>query len=260
MKNLQGNRKSDIVCFVQLITTWFRVPLIIYHPQSPFKGQRYSYPVELIDIYPTIVDLLSLPSHYDDPKVCRQGTICRHLQGKSLVPAILGKHIQPWSLFNFYWKSSSTSYDSTIMPKLHRDYAITQMWRCAPKESVLEEIAAKKLMVPGQKLTRKSIWTDCHRKEWKDNELSIMGYSMRTPEYRYNLWCHFDPKVMKPNLSPGPFAEELYDHRNETLSNFTHTETVNLAHWPQYQSTLMRLRSSLYSLINKEFVYRGPFE
>ena len=38
-----------------------RVPLMIAHPKSPFKGTHSFDPVELVDIFPTVLDLVSAP-------------------------------------------------------------------------------------------------------------------------------------------------------------------------------------------------------
>ena len=74
----------------------YRVPLIIHHPQSPYKGQHYTHPVESIDVYPTLVDLLRLQY---TPEVCSgqmgygdspRNVRCHELQGKSLAPVVLG--------------------------------------------------------------------------------------------------------------------------------------------------------------------------
>ena len=70
-----------------------RVPLMIYHPQSPYKGKHYSHPVELIDIYPTVLDLMQVDSDRD--LVCRKGHLCRWLQGKSLASLVLGNLLPP---------------------------------------------------------------------------------------------------------------------------------------------------------------------
>lgn len=68
-----------------------RVPLLISHPKSPFKGSHYRSPVELIDIYPTVLDLLQAP--YDKSKVCQKDDKCKPLQGKSLAGVILGDEL-----------------------------------------------------------------------------------------------------------------------------------------------------------------------
>jgi hypothetical protein len=66
-----------------------RVPLIIHHPLSPFKGQHYKHPVELIDVFPTVLDLLQVPTE----RVAHCASVvsdCTPLQGKSLAPVVLG--------------------------------------------------------------------------------------------------------------------------------------------------------------------------
>jgi hypothetical protein len=67
-----------------------RVPLLIAHPQSPFKGQHYKQPTESIDIYATLDELLKLP--VERATTCG-GFKCKPLQGKSLAPVILGTDI-----------------------------------------------------------------------------------------------------------------------------------------------------------------------
>jgi arylsulfatase A-like enzyme len=68
-----------------------RVPLLISHPKSPFQGSHYKSPVELIDIYPTVLDLVQAP--YDVDKVCKFDNKCKPLQGKSLAGVILGDDV-----------------------------------------------------------------------------------------------------------------------------------------------------------------------
>jgi arylsulfatase A-like enzyme len=55
-----------------------RVPLIMLWPERIVPGQRFSYPVSMIDVLPTILDLTGLPM----PEV---------MQGQSLAPLLLGK-------------------------------------------------------------------------------------------------------------------------------------------------------------------------
>ena len=68
------------------------VPLLVAHPDSPFKGQHYPHPVELLDVYPTVVDLLNVPIQRE--KTCAgKMTVgrddlpitCHELQGKSFL-------------------------------------------------------------------------------------------------------------------------------------------------------------------------------
>lgn len=46
-----------------------RVPLLIHHPQSPHHGMHYSHPVELVDIFPTVTDIVK-PPDFDRKKFC----------------------------------------------------------------------------------------------------------------------------------------------------------------------------------------------
>ena len=55
-----------------------RVPLIVVWPERIAPGQRFSYPVSMIDMLPTILDLVRLPM----PDA---------MQGQSLVPLLLGE-------------------------------------------------------------------------------------------------------------------------------------------------------------------------
>jgi len=55
-----------------------RVPLIVVWPQRIAPGQRFTQPVSMIDVLPTILDLTGLPM----PEV---------MQGQSLVPLMFGK-------------------------------------------------------------------------------------------------------------------------------------------------------------------------
>ena len=55
-----------------------RVPLIMVWPEHIAPGQRFSYPVSMIDVLPTVLDLAGLP----EPEV---------MQGQSLASLLLGK-------------------------------------------------------------------------------------------------------------------------------------------------------------------------
>lgn len=59
--------------------------------------------------------------------------------------------------------------------------------------------------------------------------IPLMGYSMRTPQYRFTKWVHRE--------TGETIANELYDHGQQTL------EMVNLANDKQYESLLKNLDS-----------------
>ena len=306
------------------------MPLIIHHPDSPFKGKHYPYPVELIDIYPTITDLLSLKFNYDDIPCKRiddkQPYKCHDLQGKSLARVVLGHRLYKTTILNttnynnnlyrgtqsmkresslngtftdlqviplknlrrnlvavdddknkrilnHYYKQqdlkslstvpsiitdffnrnnyfylSSISYagnqnDSNVsmphklhrkrnlrvmmwsnltksykfipimdprMPKLEMRFAISQMWRCGFKDQV-ETIAnwTKRSIVDRQGDRPRARWLDCDRTTNPEDQVSVMGYSLRTIDWRFTVWFHYNRHLCIPIIDIAPFDEEV---------------------------------------------------
>lgn len=205
------------------------MPLIIYHPDSPLKGQRYDRPVELIDVYPTLLEFASL--HHADSSNCPVDIYCVPLQGTSLASVVLGnKDIVP------------------NMPSIDKNFSLTQQLRCAdrsklrsikhhraalassnnPTSSDKEETIAKIISL------RQGLWESC---EWrhKDTEVSLMGYSMRFVNYRYTAYIPYNRvrhEVEVPFMVK-PIIEELYSHNTTVYS--VYQELDNLANNPMYQ-------------------------
>ena len=231
-----------------------RVPLFIYHPHSPFKGQHYKRPVELIDIFPTVNDLTQAPM--DQTRFCRKGIVCKELQGKSLAPVVLGS---VWTKNKVMGRAKSVAKDelssSIDHVKLSHDFSITQIWRCIRQD---QYIAAKQLVATRVK-SRPMIWRDCDKDKTDPNEISVMGYSMRTNEFRYTAWIRMDREKMVPYWDMPPLEEDLFDHRNETYADFTHQELVNIVRIPENEALVMSLRTRLMEYLQKEIVYRGVY-
>ena len=283
------------------------VPLIISHPKSPHQGKHYREPVESIDIYATLNEILMAP--YDASKVCKNGVECRPLQGKSLAPIILpqvfSNHTAVVKKASFWSSLFHTNTDVTHQNNRHlnegnsntnhtnlrghirnhhnnlhhlprngtaepypfptveyhfeMDFAMSQNWRCAKKNDV---IAAKALVTNNQnsgKMNRKSIWYDCDKGYKGNEEVSVMGYSMRSRDFRYTGWFHYNRVKAIPILDVSPLDEELYDHRFESFADFTHLETVNLAHRPGFENIVREMREKTVNFIRKKVVFRGPF-
>jgi hypothetical protein len=278
------------------------VPLLISHPQSPFQGQRYSDPVELIDLFPTVLDLLPVspadaaaPSAQAAAAACEKLVpdmhVCRPLQGKSLAPAVLGTPVgdpdAPSARYPHGSSSSSASAPaakkkrkakrvklrggitstqpprsiSKVMPPLGRDlFAVTQSWRCVYKS----ELA--RLAVNGSRgdLRRGGFnpWFECARQDnrspdMRSKQVCVMGYSLRYAAARYTIWLHWDRVKNVPQLSVPPFAQELYDHRGESLQNFTHLELANLAHRPEFAEVAQRYRAQALHFLQHRVQFRG---
>ena len=86
-----------------------------------------------------------------------------------------------------------------------------------------------------------------------------MGYSLRSNEFRYTAWFHYDRRYCLPLIDAALFDEELYDHRNETLKDFTHLEIVNLAHRPIMKMVMVDLRTKLIDFVRNTIQFRGCF-
>lgn len=253
-------------------STTVRVPLLISHPQSTNQGKHYKYPVESIDVYATLNDILRLPKARED--TC-QGLKCKPLQGKSLAPALFGtdasasqKSSLMSNLKSLFRGSNSAEPEKAVsanssaddIPMMPHNFALSQVLRCAP----LNEIPEKKLHLihhqrsdkaETHKVARKAIWQDCDLNKPDKSKLFLIGYAMRTPEYRYVAYFHFDFAAQKPDLRRLPYEEELYDHKNESLADFTHRETFNLAVRSQYNVTIQSLRAKLVSFIENHVVF-----
>lgn len=149
-----------------------------------------------------------------------------------------------------------TNYSSPI-PPLQMTMAISQTIRCADKLRVMEEATNLKKSIPGQhKLSRQVIWFDCDVfATEKPNEMMVIGYSVRTNDFRYNAWFHFNRKRKVPLLDVTPFAEELYDHRGEVPQDYTHLEIVNLVNKGGFEREVLRYRERLIAFIRSNIAF-----
>lgn len=268
---------------------------MIYHPLSPFKGMRYKHPVELIDVYPTVLDLLQIHSIEHECSVRSKDTVvgkCTPLQGKSLAHVVLGnrwdmnlkkhgkdqeynmeqladsetmhgralanakpqtqvhgshrvnhrspqssrmlrgtgigvgvgsgihKHVSPQSHQAHKEKAHKPSLvkSSNVISQdfkhpdeiqFNHDFAITQFWRCLPKESFKDIYLEDGTLRDKTKITFRP-FRDCsvgapkynHVGIEEGDNLMLMGYSMRTVLYRYTAWIHFNATTLTPILRP----------------------------------------------------------
>lgn len=187
-----------------------RVPLIVYSPEFKFSTPRkIENIVELIDLFPTVVDLAKLPPVSD----CESTKTKTCSEGKSFYKLLLGS------------KSSK-----------HK-YAISQYPR------------------PGEYPTE---FPNSDKPKLRD--IKIMGYSVRTKNFRYTLWIKFNPRNFKkgrPFLASFFFinyialicilfidwntiyGEELYDHRLDPKEN------MNLSDRPEFDNIKNKLRKIL---------------
>ena len=143
-----------------------RVPLIVSAPHQEVRGRGSDSLAELLDIYPTLIELAGLPAPH-------------RLEGRSLVPA---------------------------------------------------------LDDPEHRL-RQAALTQHPRPPYYQDAPEVMGYSIRTPSYRYTQW-----RQVKGNTI---VAEELYDHEEDSA------ESINLARDARFAGTLRDLAMLLEQTIQR---------
>ena len=237
-----------------------------------------------MDVFPTVRDLLGAPFNQ---KIVYKGVKDIHLQGKSLAPVVLGTELYerylPEKAQYVRYKVTSeaavqrTSNNGTLsrtspavtMPQLERNYAFTQTARCAKFKDVSPSerafvgkppSSASASSLSTKKTARRVVWDDCNVDYKGQDEISLLGYSMRTPDYRYTAYFHYNKtsflgRQVRVDVSQLPFQQELYDHKNETLQDFTHRETVNLAYKVAYSGIVSQLRQKIIRFIQSEAVF-----
>jgi len=164
-----------------------RVPLIISTPDMKARGKGSKALVELVDIYPTLCELAGVPRP-------------SHIAGKSFVP-LLDDPDQQWK---------ETALSQFPSPALRE-------WAANPLSAEMRETFFGPLIeeVEGRIIKQQG---DVWNRDLFENH--VMGYSLRTDQYRLVTWL--DSRDLKAD----PVFVELYDHHIDP----TETENVAVAH------------------------------
>jgi len=233
----------------QLFEHVLRVPLIIAPPRGA-AGWRVNAAagpadgfVELLDLYPTLVELLGLTV---------PGTVpAGQLNGSSLVPLL---------------RAADTAESETAWPKTNAAHAaaFTQIVRgdrnCTPPDLALlpAAIAIGDSDPPTLPPTRPLHLADesggGSGPSWQAAPACAMGMSIRTRGWRYTAWTGFtyEGPVQGPDWADLR-GEELYDHAVDDAGgpgadpglSFDESELVSLADDPAYATVKAALRAQL---------------
>jgi len=202
----------------QKFTNWetgVRVPLMIRAPWLPSSaGRRSDALAELVDIYPTTIDLAGA----EGPPSTES------LDGESL----------GWVL------RAATDDEARRLSKqsgVGKEAVISQFGRC-PLE------ADGKTWITNTSEMWMNNWC-----EFVDrSEIPWMGYSMRTADWRYTEWAQWDGEGLRPNWDVNA-GVELYDHRGDDGTDFDATENVNVA--SANPKVVAALSKQLHALVAK---------
>lgn len=163
-----------------------RVPLIVSTPNMPdaVRGSKTNALVELVDMYPTLCELAGV-------------SIPESVEGQSFKPLLTNPNME--------WKTAAfTQFPSPAL----REWAANPLSKGMRETSfgpLLEEVEDRIKKQQGDKWNRDLF------------ENRLMGYSMRTSQYRFTVWKDYTDTKAKPIFF------ELYDHQSDPK------ETVNIA-------------------------------
>ncbi len=163
-----------------------RVPLIISTPDMTpdVRGTKTDALVELVDMYPTLCDLVGV----DLPE---------HLEGQSFKALLSNPHRS--------WKEAAFTQFPT--PALRE-------WAANPLSKGMRETSFGPLIEDVEKRIKAQQGGKWDRDLFENR---LMGYSMRTKDYRFIVWKDYtDPKAET-------IFFELYDHQKDPF------ETINIA-------------------------------
>ena len=230
-----------------------RVPLIIHDPKSPESfGKHYSHPVELIDIFPTLIDLTGVS--LENP--CPFLPLIDKRGHKEPIPGeaqVVGswKHIfRHAHCFSLDGSSLAPAFTKGDAFKKTRDFSITQRLTCKFRSKDNDPTTPD--------------WMDfCpFKKVPRDPPFGALGYSARWKRWRYIGWLEFDVHSFLPSLHLPPLAEELYDHRMDNIetSSLGRDEIVNLATNNEFNHILLELRVKLYDFLWYNNSYEHLFQ
>ncbi len=179
-----------------------RVPLIVSTPEMRAKGEGTNALVELVDIYPTLCELAGIP-------------VPDHLAGKSFAP-LLDDPKQTWkevALSQFPSPALREWAANPLSPEMRETFF----------GPLIEEVEERIIQQQGDLWNRELF------------ESHLMGYSLRTDQYRFVTWL--DGR----NLNAAPVFVELYDHHNDP------SETINVA--ASHPDEVTNLTTKLHHLL-----------
>ncbi len=189
-----------------------RIPLIVVWPERIAAGQRFSDPVSMIDMLPTILDLAGLPL----PEV---------MQGQSLAPLLLGE--EGWE----------------ARPVILDEFGIKDTGELSGYMEVIDGRWGASLLIDASPSDR--LWTISDMPKSRAGDYEHSGQRRPVPLLLYDLWN--DPSTQhslheeRPDLVEQytTFLEAQWEAHQAMAQLFTPSESVALT--PEQLRTLRAL-------------------
>lgn len=187
--------------------------------------------VELVDLFPTLVDLAGLPALFPCPHDSRHVDTCT--EGMSLSP--LFNLLQGGSIPKVFLMQGNTKSKESLSNYVLSLYSlpknrISKVIKTLQLDSeLLHNIKIKRAAFsqyprPGITPSVQPDSDQCHARD-----ATVMGYSMRMLRYRYTVWLRFNGTTLTSDWSD-IVAQELYDHKLDPQENHNVVGKARYAH------------------------------
>ena len=101
--------------------------------------------------------------------------------------------------------------------------------------------------------TNTTLNSPCPNTASVNDKITVMGYSLRVPGWRYTEWASYDGTANggkgKVNWSAPLHGVELYDHGSGSLNDFDAHENENLAGTSEHQALQATLSQQLRAIV-----------
>lgn len=186
--------------------------------------------VELVDLFPTLVDLAGLPALFPCPHDSRLVDTCT--EGMSLSPLL--HLLQGGSIPRVFLAQGNTTDKESLSDDVLSLYSLPQNHISKIKtiqvdSQLLHNIKVKRAAF--SQYPRPGITPSVHpdSDQCPARDATVMGYSMRTLRYRYTVWLRFNGTTLTSDWSD-ILAQELYDHKLDPQENHNVVGKARYAH------------------------------
>ncbi|XP_072755014.1 iduronate 2-sulfatase isoform X2 [Anoplolepis gracilipes] len=164
--------------------------------------------VELVDIFPTIADLAGVPV-----SICQSDDENRRMRSKNISTSRKEE-------------SDPCSEGISLLP------LVESTLRC--QNVSWKRAAFSQYPRPGIQPTLRP-----NSDKPRLKEITIMGYTLKTRDYRYTVWIPFAHETCKPDWDI-IIAEELYDHRTDRAEDFNVAASLKMLNTKKYLRSLLK--------------------